>query len=616
MRKRILCIIFSSIIPGWVYAQDSLKTELLKEVVVTGTKFDLSPDRSGKVIFKLEQNQLRFERNLGDLLNEVPGIQMDGNYGSPGTNLSYFVRGGRSKQTLILLDGVPLNDPSGIDPAFDLRFLTPNQIGKVEVLEGGLSTLYGSGASAAVINVKTKDSDTTGIHGEVDLNAGSWESFGQNIGLRGGWDKISFQFVGSNYSSKGFSAALDEDQTKNFDDDGFLRRNGLLKIRYQFNPMWRLDVFGGVDWFDAEFDDGAFVDGDNAQTQVQRRIGVSGAYNYAKGYVNFVVQQTSLRRDITGSYPTKYDGSTLFGEVSHKHELNSNWTLLSGLSIQHTRYGEAALISKDTTSFIMVDPYVSVLLGLPSGFNVHAGIRVNNHSNYGSKLIYNFNPSWIFGVSQYTKVKVFASASTSFITPTLFQLYTPWGGNLNLQPEESFNREYGISFYTMNKFTFTAVNYFRKEKHAIGYTFQYDNISTLRNIKGVTIDVQYEPMTAVKLTGDFSWVTSDDKESFYRIPSYKAGVGLQLKAIKGSIIQLGYHYTGTRTDLYFDEFFNANEVNLASFDLFDLNISQYLFKDHILVYGSLFNITDEKFIGVYGYTTRGRNFLLGVKFNF
>ena len=67
------------------YAQDSLKTTVLSEVVVTGTKFDLPAEKSGKTIFKLNQKDL--ERNAGktlaDLLQEVPGVQTDGNFGTP-----------------------------------------------------------------------------------------------------------------------------------------------------------------------------------------------------------------------------------------------------------------------------------------------------------------------------------------------------------------------------------------------------------------------------------------------------------------------------------------------------------------------------------------------------
>ncbi|MEP3387562.1 MAG: TonB-dependent receptor plug domain-containing protein, partial [Reichenbachiella sp.] len=126
--------------------QEDLSTYTMDEFVVTGTKFELPVEKSGKSIYKLTAKDL--EQNAGktvsDLLNEVPGIQMDGNFGAPGTNISYYVRGGRNKNTLILIDGVPLNDPSGIDASFDLRFLPVSQIESIEVLKGGLSTLYGT----------------------------------------------------------------------------------------------------------------------------------------------------------------------------------------------------------------------------------------------------------------------------------------------------------------------------------------------------------------------------------------------------------------------------------------------------------------------------------------
>jgi len=114
------------------YAQDTLKTQTLQETVVIGTRFSVSPERSGKVTFRIKSDQLQTRFSVADALNDVPGIQMDGNFGTPGTNLSYFVRGGRNKQTLLMLDGVPMNDPSGIDPFYDLRFVSASQVGQVE----------------------------------------------------------------------------------------------------------------------------------------------------------------------------------------------------------------------------------------------------------------------------------------------------------------------------------------------------------------------------------------------------------------------------------------------------------------------------------------------------
>lgn len=615
MRKSFLIFLGVGVIPlCLLHAQDSLKTQVLEQVVVTGTKFELPIEKSGKFIFKVGQDQLQTGRNLGDILNEVPGIQMDGNFGTPGTNLSYYVRGARNKSSLILLDGVPMNDPSGIDPGFDLRLLSSYQVNSMEVLQGGLSTLYGSSATASVINIQTKNTNTQGIHGGLDINAGSWNSFGQNLNLSGRNGKASFQFYGSNYNSTGFSSA--QDSTDSFDKDGFERKNGLLKIRYTFNPKLTVDVFGGIDWVDSEFDQGAFIDGNNTQKQVQERIGIKGTWNYEKGYATVTIQNTGLTREYTGTYPEEYDATTWFGEITHKHEFNSVLTILDGVSLQKMSYGQPELLSKDSTSFTIVDPYFSLLLDLPVGLNLHAGVRMNSHSEYGTKLIYNFNPSWRFHLTDAMNFKVFASASTSYITPTLFQLHSVWGGNIDLRPEESLNLEYGASFMITNKFTVTAVNYYREEKDVIGYTFQYENISAKRYVKGVTFDVRYTLNEKVSLNSDFSWVTSNDEGSFYRIPAHKAGFALKVQPMNEATVTLRYQYTGKRTDLYYDEFFISHEIKLSAYSLLDLTVSQNLLKNRLLLYGSIFNVLDEDFVGVYGYTTRGRNFSVGITYNF
>ncbi|MFM7430901.1 MAG: TonB-dependent receptor, partial [Flammeovirgaceae bacterium] len=144
-------------------SQDSIRT--LNEVVITGTKFELPVEKSGKFILRLSEQQLREQsgRNVGDLLNNLAGVQVDGNFGTPGSNLNYYVRGARNRQTLILLDGVPMNDPSGIDAFYDLRYVATDQLKNMEVMQGGLSTLYGSSAAAGVINIQTKEPNKDGV---------------------------------------------------------------------------------------------------------------------------------------------------------------------------------------------------------------------------------------------------------------------------------------------------------------------------------------------------------------------------------------------------------------------------------------------------------------------
>lgn len=616
MRKTFQTLFWLIATANFVYAQDTLKTQNLQETVIIGTRFDVAAERSGKVIFKVKSDQLQTRFSVADALNDVPGIQLDGNFGTPGTNLSYYMRGGRSKQTLIMLDGVPMSDPSGIDPFYDLRFISTSQVDRVEILQGGLSTLYGSGASAGVISIQTKSPQQDGIHGGIGLKAGSWNTFGQNINLNGKQNRFSFQLLGSNLASDGFSAAQQPEGVSGYDKDGFKSRNGFLKLGYDISSSLKAEIFGSIDWFDANYDAGAFADGDDSQRQKQNRIGTKITHTYAKGSLALTAQYADVNRKITGSFPTGYDGNNWFGEAVHKHEFNSFLTLLSGVSFQNLSYDEKGVSSKDTISFTIADPYTSVLISLPVGLNVHAGVRVNTHSVYGSTLLYNVNPSWLVEVTETFSLKLFASVSTSYITPTLYQLHTPWGGNINLEPEEAFNYEYGLSVYLNDQLTFTAVNFFREEHNVIGYTTGYENVSDGRTVKGVTLDARYMPVKAVTLSADFSWVTSDDKASFYRIPARKIGFGAQVNPIQTMQVGLRYRYTDKRTDLFFDELFNQVDVELSSYSLLDLSVSQKLLKERLSVNAAVYNLLDEEFTGVYGYTTRGRNFSIGIQYAF
>jgi vitamin B12 transporter len=599
------------------FAQDSLKTVTLQEVVVTGTRFELPVEKSGKIIFNVKRSDVQSHASLFSAINAIPGMHVDGTFNTPGTNLSYFTRGGRSKSTLVLLDGVPMSDPTGIDPFYDLRFIAPSQLETIEVLQGGLSTLYGSGASAAIINIQTRKPASDGVHGSVAANFGSWNSFGQNFSLSGKRNKLSFLLLGNRYKTDGFSAALDEDNT-GYDEDGFKQKNGLLKFGYQIKDNIHVTAYVGYDWFNTAFDAGAFMDSDDENKQNQQRVGLTAEWNFNKGKLTYLGQYTKNEREYTGSFPSVYKGGNAYSELTYQHQLLDQLTLLSGLSFQQLSYDEKQVLNKDTANFTIVDPYVSFLYSIPSGLTLHAGARLNTHSKYGSKMIYNVNPSWLLTINQNLKLKVLASASTAFITPTLFQLYTPWGGNKDLKPEESENFEYGFTVYLTKKAELTAVHYFRNESQVIGYTanFEYDNVADKRSVKGLTLAGRYTPLEVLTVKADFNWVTSTDKASFIRIPAKKVNAQITGKVAKTWQVSLWYQYTSSRDDIYFDESFTLIPVQLKPYHLFDVHVSKSFIKEKLRVHGSVFNIFDQEYIGVYGYTTRDRNFIAGVTYQF
>jgi len=606
--------------------QDSItKGTQLQEVVVTGTLFKIPVEKSGKTIYKLSAESI--ERNAGksvvDILNEVPGIQMEGNFGSPGTNISTYVRGGRNKNVLILIDGIPLNDPSGISASYDLRLLPVSSIESIEVLKGGLSTLYGTGASAGVINIALKKNKEEPIGGSLDVNYGSYNTETVNGNINGKINKFSYMLSGNYSNSDGFSAASDENSPTEFKKDGFQQKNGLLKLGYKFNEAFKLDGVVGYDDFKSGYDAGAFADAENVQKGQLFRAGLIPTYTYAKGEVKLKALYASNKREFISSFPSVNNGQNLQLDLTNRHKINTELIGVWGVNSQLFSYEQEGVIDFEDTKFSIVDPYASLFFESKYGFNVHVGGRLNIHSEYDSKFVYNINPSYLFTTIDNIKLKLSASVASTYITPTGYQLFSSYG-NPDLNPEESVNFEFGTSLYLGKSLVFNIAYFNRNEKSAIGFVSEFDgdgnfiggayqNLDTDREVNGVEMDLSMTVSDKVSFALNHTNVFTDEVSTFYRIPEDKWGASINVNPSKNSVINLKYNYTGERT--IFD-FASSNEIDLDSYGLFDIYAQQKLLDGKFVLYGALNNALDKDFVSIYGFTTRGRNYNIGVKYNF
>jgi vitamin B12 transporter len=625
MRKKITCSFVGWVACMLVQAQDSLTTTHLQEVVTTGTKFDVPVEKSGKTIFKLTSKELSQNagKSLADLLNEVPGIQVDGNFGTPGTNISYYVRGGRNRNTLILIDGVPLNDPSAINAEYDLRYIPLGQVESVEVLKGGLSTLYGTGAAAGVIDIKLKNPENSPFKGTIDVNAASFNTFSQNVTVQGSSGSFSYMVIGNNTNSNGFSSAEDNDPNTEFDKDGFDRQNGLIKLGYNLGSKFKISAFGAYEKFDADYDAYEFTDAPNRQEYDQFRVGLNPVLQYQKGELQAKVVYNVNNRIFKSSFPSEYKGKNLQAEISARHFFSNTVQTLIGLNYQRMAFDQDEAVSMDSANINMFDPYASLLIELPVGLNIHTGVRLNTHSIYGSKMVYNFNPSYLLNKNGNWKYKLLASASSSYITPSLYQLYSIYG-NKDLLPEEAVNFEAGISLYGKNKLTVDVVWFKRNETDPIDFMSIFDedgnyiggkyvNLTSERTVDGIEINAGYEINSKILVSFSYTHNNTDQPETFYRIPKDKFGAEWVLHPIAHSTLSLKYSNTGERTTFDFNSF---SEVTLKRYQLVDVFASYGIINDKFTIYGAVNNLFDEDFVAVLGYTTIGRNYSAGIRFDF
>ena len=221
-------------------AQETTKVEQLDEVVVTATKFAIKKELVGKIIYQINQEELANlkGKTVVDVLDNIAGIAINGVNSSTGKNKSIYIRGGRDRQVLVLIDGVPVSDPSGINTAFDLRLLTLNQIESIEVMNGAASTLYGSGAATGVINIKLKESKdkpislnyqaSLGTNNSQDDAAFNLNDINQHVSISGTLNKLNYIATLNTSKIDGLSEASDENSPAKFESDEFRDRKSVV----------------------------------------------------------------------------------------------------------------------------------------------------------------------------------------------------------------------------------------------------------------------------------------------------------------------------------------------------------------------------------------------------
>ena len=274
-------------------------------------------------------------------------------------------------------------------------------------------------------------------------------------------------------------------------------------------------------------------------------------------------------------------------------------------------------IESEATKFNIVDGYTTLVYNFDFGLNVNAGARLNNHSAYGNNFVYNINPSYNFKTS--FPLKLVASYSTAYITPSLYQLYSEYG-NANLTPEENATAEAGFETQLLDKkLKVNAVAFYRDQTNSFDFFFDNDtfeayyiNIDGTHKAKGVETAVSYAATSKLTLNANYTF-TEVDKALDRLIPKHKANAGLDFQPNSRTLFNVSYQYFDARKDAFFDgNTFSTANVKLDSYQLVNALVKYELIKSRLTVFGSVTNILNGEFVENIGYSTRGRNFKLGL----
>lgn len=637
---------------SFVFGQEIKKEEkvnTLDEVVISDSKFELKREQSGKVITKITSEQLEQSQGqtVATVLNRVAGIEINGNTSAPGQTLGYFIRGGRNRQVVIRIDGITVSDPSTITGEFDLRLLAISQIKEIEILKGASSTLYGSGASAAVINIITKEESKAKISANFQSSVGTNQSqddqdydineFVNLASISGTLGKVTYLTSFGNQYSEGLSAAeklSDDTSTANFEDDAFSKFNVNAKVGYKINDRINVEFFGNLDQYKNEFDAGAVADANNDAFSRQLRGGFSAEYSYSKGSLFFTNSYSLLDREfLSSTFATKNESRFYTFDLYHKYNFNNSIYTVLGVNGSNNDYngfsaptrGQEFIrtISDNEADFDIIDPYVNVVYVSDFGLNVNAGARLNIHSAYGTHLVYSVNPSYTHKLGDNKYIKALASYSTAYITPSLFQLYAANFGNQELDPEENTTIEAGLEFSSDKKLRVSAVYFMRDEKNFVdfvdtgGFIFQYQNIDEDFTTSGVEFEISSKLLEdKLSLMGNVTYTKVDEELSQIRIPEIKANANVGYQFSKKTSAAISVQYNDEREDSFFNlSTFTSDAVTLDSYILVDFSVHHQVLKN-MNVFAAIDNITNEDYQEVFGFGTRGTNARIGLNLTF
>lgn len=630
MKKEQKVWAISLIAFGWlapnvvVSQQDSLHTTQLNEVVITASKFPKSKNETGKVLTVIDADELKRAagKDLAQVLNEQVGLTINGANSNAGKDKSVYLRGAKSEYTLILIDGIPLTDPSSVSGgAYDLRLLSLDQVERIEIMKGSQSTLYGSDAIAGVINIITKSQSEKPIQVNGSLGYGTYNTLQALADVSGNVKSVNYRVGYSRVSTDGISEAKETGATI-FDKDG--SEQNALTANFNVEAVKNLSIkpFIRYSEFKGKFDAGAFTDDELSRYEGDLlSVGSLVSYKLKKGSLQAQYSYNETNRIFDGAFgPSNYNGKFNHAEFFGDYQITKHIRVLGGLSQQNYQMLDKTATEADPSVSIF-SPYAS-FTGTWNNFSVEVGSRYNQHSRFGDHTTYSVNPVYRFG-----KHKVFANLSSGFKAPSLYQLYGMFGANPDLKPERSQGFEVGISgLILQNKLEWRAVYFNRTINDVIVYSNAVNRNLDKQDDQGTEIETTVHAGKRVTIRAWYTYVTGHVTTSttngdttfnnLIRRPKHSVGLNVSYRATDKLQFSTFVQAIGKRTDLYFDiNTFTNQAANLKSYFLLDLS-GQYLVTKNFSFYASVRNALNQQYEEVYGYNTLGITGTTGLKINF
>jgi vitamin B12 transporter len=640
--RKMFFVVTAVMISSRLLSQDST-SRTLDEVILTANKFEQKQSTTGKVVTVIGKEQLSRSagKTLAEVLTEQAGVFISGAHNAQGSVQTVFMRGASSGRMLILVDGIPVNDPSMINNEFDLNLLLLQDVERIEISKGAQSTLYGSDAIAGVINIITVNSEALKkfqLKGMLGL--GNRFTTKDGIKVYGRIKNFGYAAGISQAHTAGFSSAYDSMRTGQYDKDGFDGSVLNAAIDYRIVPALSVKSFVRYSKYRADVDAAAFTD-DKDYTINNNDLSAGGGLAFKKGITDIHAnyQYAKIKRrylndslDAPGFAKfesNRYGGVTQFAELFASVRPGSWISLLAGADYRkgsmNQQYFSVSGFGPyesefENKSLHQVSAYASVFLDfLNERLNLEAGGRYNDHSRYGSNSTYTFHSS--YRVAEHWRV--FAGIASGYKAPSIFQVYDAYSGNQELKPETSVNYEAGVQ-QQQTKVNNRLVFFHREIKNGIDYdyiNFSYFNF-VKQTVNGIEWELEAKPTDKFDIRTNYTFISGEEqtqsRENFndttynylLRRPRHQFNLNLGYRFYPEFYASITARTVSKRYDV---GGFMAKDIPVKGYFLLGA-YAEYRANERIKLFIDLKNITDTKFFDIRGYNTTPVTLIGGISF--
>ncbi len=556
MRKRFIPLALTAFAPVFTLADDA---SALENVLVTGAYAPQSELTSSVSVLDAQQIRALNKRTISDLLKTLPGLLVE-EQGGPGGLTAVSIRGAESNFTLVLLDGVPVNDPTNFrGGGFDFANLNSSLVERIEVVRGAQSAVYGSDALAGVINIITRRPEV-GHQQEVYAQ----------------WGEDNFSDIG--FSAMGKAGALDYTLEIASRDDGDAvegsgRETGSANLRlgWQLTDAHRLSASyryldgertsypeqgGGPEFAlsdeldESDYEDQIVALSWDAQVTEQWRSTLSASrfdheeQYFSPGIVPYDAvppnaADTDFQRDQLQWVNTigLAEGYQLNLGADYRDEEGDSEGYLEFYGFQFPTDFEMDRASRGVFASLSAQPIDDFLL--------QGSARYDDPDDFDSETSINVGGSYFFAGG----FSVAANWGEAFKLPSFFALGHPLVGNLDLKPELATSWDVGVAWESGDRLRL-EVTYFDNDYEDL-VDFDSDEFRNVnrKNIEtsGVELQANWQVLAGLSLSAQATYTDIDVKGEDTVLtgrPEWSAGAVAQWQFAEHWNTALNYQYTG------------------------------------------------------------------------